>query len=166
VDAPGEGVRVEWDIEALAAMAAMAPDATPEPPWGLAADLSDWERWDSLRVVSAAFADGRMLAVAALRPASAEGHGEDLVGGVVVREAEPAAFEEVLLSVQYDEGGQVTRINVEAYEGPDSVALRASGDRLATRAGAEDGAALEVNVVEMRMDGHSGFGTVDVMRRG
>ena len=163
LDASGEGVRVEWDLDALAAMAAPSSDSTPAPPWSLASDPPDWERWESLRVVSAAFADGQMLALAALRPAGAMGHGEDVVGGVVVREAQPAAFDEVLLSTQYEDG-EVARVNVEAYEGPDSVPLRAAGDRLATSSGGDGGAALEVTVLSMRMSGQTGFGTVDVMR--
>jgi hypothetical protein len=58
----------------------------------------------------------------------------------------------------------MARINVEAYEGPDSVPVRASGDRLATSSGGDDDAKLEVNVLAMRMDGNAGFATVDVMR--
>ena len=164
LDAPGEAVRVEWDLEALARFAEPAGDAAPEPAWSLAADTPDWTRWEALRIVSVAFADGPMLAVAALRPAGADGHGDDLVGGVIVRAGAPAALEKVLLSTQFDAEGEITHVNVEAYEGPDSVALRAAGDRLATRAGEIGAAALQINVLAMRMDGQGGFGTVDVMR--
>ena len=54
-------------------------------------------------------------------------------------------------------------INIEAYEGPDSVPVRVAGDRLASSSGSDE-LVLEVNVLAVRMDGRAGFGTLDVMR--
>ena len=86
LDGPGGGITVEWDLEALAALAEASPDATPRPPWSLASGPPDWDQFESLRIVSTAFADGQMVALAALRPAGAKGHGEDVVDGVIVRD--------------------------------------------------------------------------------
>jgi hypothetical protein len=166
LDSPGNGVRVEWDKDTLAGLLTASSDAPPQPAWALASELPDWDRWSSLRVLSAAFGDGQMIALAALRPAKAQGHGDELVGGVILRDGGATPFEEVLLSTQYDGDGAITHVNVEAYEGEDSVAVRAAGDRLASSSGADDAAALAVTVLAMRMDGEPGLGTFDVMSSG
>lgn len=159
----GGGVRVEWDRERLVALAAPAADAPPESPWELASGAPDWQRWSALRVVSAAFGGGAMLALAALRPAGAEGHGDDLLGGAIVRDDVAVPLAEVLLSAQLDGEGEIKRINVEAYESPDSVPLRAAGDRQASSSGDAAVGTLTVTVLAMRMDGQDGFGTIDVL---
>jgi hypothetical protein len=163
LDSPGQGVKVEWDVAALGAIAEASSDSPPAPAWDLVSEIPDWERWGALRIVSAAFEDGRMLALAALRPAGAAGHGEEMVGGVIVRDGEPAPFDQVLLSTQYGENGEISHVNVEAFEGEDSVPVRAAGDRLASSSGSDEAAALAVTVLAMRMDGQSGLGTIDVM---
>lgn len=157
-------VGVVWDVAALAALTPADAEAAPKVPWKLAGDHPDWERWESLRVLSAAFEDASMLAFAALRPRNAGGHDEDVLRAVLVRDGAESSFEDVLVSTQFDATGRLGRVNVEAYAGPDAVPLRASGDVVSRRSGQIGAGPLEVNVLEMRMDGHRGPATVDVLR--
>jgi hypothetical protein len=157
-------VGVVWDVAALAALAPPDAEAAPQVPWQLADGHPDWERWESLRVLSAAFEEGSMLAFAALRPRNAGGHDEDVLRAVLVRDGAESSFEDVLVSMQFDAAGALGRLNVEAYAGADAVPLRASGNVVSRRSGQLDTGSLEVNVLEMRMDGHRGPATVDILR--
>jgi hypothetical protein len=118
-------VRVEWD---LAALAAAGRDTAAARPFALGGDF-DAERWELGRVVSGTLADGRLLAVAALRPRGAAGHGDDAIGGALVRDGEVIVLDEVLLSVEYGPDGEPRRIGLEVYERPHSLPLRIAGDR-------------------------------------
>jgi hypothetical protein len=148
----GGPVRVEWDP---AALADAGRDEAAARPFALRGGL-DPERWELARVLSGALADGRRLAVAALRPRDAAGHGDDAIGGVVVRDGEVTVLDEVLLSVEYGPDGEARRIGLEVYERPDSLPVRVAGDRsgrsatgdvtFALRAGDVEGSALLATV--------------------
>jgi hypothetical protein len=158
-----DGVRVEWDAERLARFANPSPDAVPEKPWHLAGSMPDWDRWRSLRILSAAFEDGALVAFASLRPRKAKGHDEDSSGSFLVREGAPARFEDFLVSVQFDGAGGLRRVNVEAYLDADGVPLRLSGDVLSRESSGTSADLLEVNVLEAHLSGKAGFATLDVL---
>ena len=128
----GEPVRIEWDLDALGSVG--RSDA-PERPFELRGLDSD--RWELARVLSAAFADGRLLAIASLRPRDAAGHGEEATGGALVRDGEAATLDEALLSVEYGPDRKPRRLGLELYERPESLPLRIAGDRTG-RSGAQD----------------------------
>jgi hypothetical protein len=149
----GKAWAVIWDLSALA-----AGGGVEERPFHLSAEL-DPRRWGLARVLSGALADGRLLAIAALRPAGAAGHGEEVIGGASIRGGEPTRLDEVLLSVEYDGEGEVRRVGLELYERPDSLPLRIAGDR---RGGAADGDAI----LELRAEGVAGSGRLTLLRPG
>jgi hypothetical protein len=150
----GDGaVAVVWDLDGLAALGEL-----DHPPFELAAAL-DGRRWELARIVSGAFRDGRLLAVAAARPRDARGHGAEAVAGALVREGEATMLDEALLSVEYDAGGRARRIGLELYETPGSLPLRVAGDR---RAGEDD----DDVVLDLRTDGVAGTGRLTLLRPG
>ena len=154
------GVRVAWDAETLAALSSSPPDASPEPAWRLDGTPPDWKRWSSMTILSAAFADGALVAFAALRPRKAKGHDEDRAASFLVREGAPHRFADFLISMQRDGAGELRRVNVEAYLDEDGAPLRLSGDVIARERPADS---REVNVLDARLSGSSGFGTVEVL---
>ena len=118
----GDAVAVVWDLEALAAI-----DARAARPF--AVEALDDRRWELARLLWGVFGDGRLLAVAALRPFGAPGHGAEAVRGALVREGEPVILDEVLLSTEYDASGEVRRVGLELYETPQSLPTRPSRPR-------------------------------------
>jgi hypothetical protein len=149
----GEGVAIVWDLDELAAIGGLG-----RRPFALAAAL-DPERWELARIVSGAFDDGRLLAVAAARPRGAGGHGDEAIAGALVRDGEPAPLDEALLSVEYDEAGEPRRVGLELYETPEALPLRVAGDR---RAEGDDGDAI----LDLRAEGVAGAGRLTLLRPG
>ncbi len=158
-----DGVRVSWDAEKLGDLASPAPNQLPARPWKLSASV-DWKRWDSMRVISAAFGDGALVAFASLRPKKAKGHDCDRSGSLLVRDGTPHGFEEFLMSMQHDGAGELRRVNVEAYLDTDGVPLRLSGDVTSQTRTELNGDLLEVNVLQAHLSGREGLATVDVLR--
>src|SRR3954468_18191557 len=98
----GESLRFEWTPPGFAALdGATVPE---EPVWALAGQL-DWDEVEGLRVVSARLEDGRVLAIVALRPRGAGGHGEELVAGALGDGDSFAQLERSLLSTEYGSDG-------------------------------------------------------------
>ena len=146
----GDGTAVELDLEALAAGGDAAAQAIS---FGGELDAS---RWGLARTLAGAFDDGLLVAVVALRPAGAAGHGEEAVAAVLVREGEPTLVDEALLSVEYDGAGGARRVGLEVYESPDSLPLRIAGDRVEVEG--------DRTILAMRVDGVAGRGHLAVVR--
>src|SRR4051812_30728649 len=71
------------------------------------ASQPDWGRLEGIRLVSAAFEDGAALAVAAVRPRDARGHGDDAVTARFVdAEGLQITTSDALVSVEYDPAQQ------------------------------------------------------------
>ena len=146
-------VRVEFDAESIRALESGEGNGC----WRLAGEL-DAERVSVLRVVCASFEDGRLLAVAASRPAGAAGHGEESVRAALV-DAEGALVQmaEALLSTEYDSDGRPARIGLELYVDPDATPLRVAADR-------DDGdAGGGATPMTFRMEGISGTGRLELV---
>lgn len=143
-------VRIQWDLPELAGL--RDADRARFTVEGFEA-----RSWELGRILSGAFADGRLLAVAALRPAGAGGHGEEAVAGALVRDGEPVVLDEVLLSVEYAPDGGPRRLGLELYERPDSLPLRVAGD-------VEGRPAPEQSRFELRVDGVEGAGVLSVIK--
>jgi hypothetical protein len=147
-----DGTAVEWDLDAISR-------GDGERAFSITPPLEP-SRWELARMLSAAFDDGVLLALAALRPVGAHGHGEEAVAGVVVRDSEPVVADEALLSVEYDPDGTPRRVGVEIYERPDSLPLRMAGDR-------ENAApASDETAFSMRSGEASGTGRLVIVRPG
>jgi hypothetical protein len=155
----GNGARVEWETDALRMLEA---GESAEPAWRLDGKL-DWDRVESLRLVAAAFENGRLLALAAVRPTGAKGHDQLPRGALVQPTGEVVELAETLLSTEYDADGAPSRIGLELYPELGSVPLRVAGDR---RSPTVTHGGIEATVMSFRMDGVSGSGTFERVSRG
>jgi hypothetical protein len=154
--------RVEWAPEGLRALA-RAGDASQARAWRLEGE-PDWDAIESLRLVSAAFEDGRLLALVAAQPAGAEGHGEARVRAALVEpEGEVIELAEATLSVQYDARGAPSRIGLELYADPEAVPLRVAADR--EDESGESAGGGESTAMRFRMEGARGSGLFELVSR-
>lgn len=153
-----DGARVEWELDALRMLEA---GESAEPAWRLSGEL-DWGAVESLRLVTAAFENGRLLALAAVRPSGAEGHDESPHGALVNPDGDVVELEEALVSTEYDAEGAPSRIGLELYTEVGAVPLRVAADRTSpTRT--HDG--IEVTVMSFRLEGVSGSGVFERVAR-
>jgi hypothetical protein len=157
----GEHLDFGWDTERLEQLDG---GLGPQTPWLLDGEL-DWDEIELIRVLSARFDDGRLLGVAALRPAGAEGHGDDLVvGAIASADGNIEGLEETLLSVEYAADGLPRRAGLELYRGEGTMPLRAAGDATATES-ERDGSVERTSVaLAMRLAGTTGHGRLDLLR--
>lgn len=160
LEAPdGEALRFEWRPDRLAEL---DPDPAAAPVWRLGGEL-DWDRVERLRVLSARLEGGRLLAIVALRPAGADGHGDELVVGAF---GEPGAFEqlhEVLFSTEYGPDGLPSRVGLELYRAPDALPERIAADVTATAT--DPGGAVKRLSAALELRGDGGAGALDVVTR-
>jgi hypothetical protein len=156
VELPGD-VQLAWAVDALRELEA-------GPPWHLDGEL-DWDRFESLRVVSAALGE-EAIVLAALRPTGEEGHDADAV--VAARLLPGAAVEtaaDALLSLEYDADGALRRLGVELW-GEQGAPLRVAADRTASASITEDsGRRRESTPLTVRVDGREGPGVHDLVTR-
>jgi hypothetical protein len=159
--AGGPVLRVQWDVEALRELrtAGKRRGADEAPPtWRVDAE-PDWQATSALRVISASFEDGALLAVAALRPREAEGHDADAVGAILISpEGEVVRLHEVLLSTEYGRDGRARRLGLELYERSDGPPIRVAADRDGTVEGEARGGAGEETPLRLKMEGTPGTG--------
>ena len=156
--AGGAEVRVELLPERLERL---DPEAGPgADPWRLAGPLDPGEV-ESLRFLAGRLGDGRALAVAALRPAGAPGHGDEFVIGLL---GPPDALErlaEVLLSTEYGPDGLPRRVGLELYETEGAVPLRVAGTVTEATAQGEEGVRVRAGL-ELRHGGERGAGIYEL----
>jgi len=159
-----DGARIEWAADGLRALAPPGSRTGTDPVWQLEGDL-DWDAVESLRVVSAAFEDGRLLVIAAAHPQGAEGHDETRLRGALVEpDGEIVELVEALLSTEYDAAGAPARIGLELYTDPDALPLRVAADRESGDAAtAADRAVIPMS---FRMEGARGAGLLELISRG
>lgn len=156
-----QGIRLGWDSGAVAALTREAPPQ--RRVWR--ADRALAPRYDMLRVLSGALADGGLVLVAAARPAAAEGHDADAIAALVVDpDGRPQAIDEVLLSTQYDRDGAVRRVGLELYPPDADFPLRAAGDSERTGAYDEGQDRTDWAALALRFDGRSGTALFEVVR--
>jgi hypothetical protein len=156
--AGGAALRVEWDVDALRDREATSHEAGTgdvTPAWRVEPE-PDWERSSALRLISATFDDGALLAVAALRPRGAAGHDADAVGAILVSpEGEVTRPREALLSTEYGPDGMARRLGLELYEDSAAPPVRVVADRVA---GASEGEGGGRTALALRMEGTPGAG--------
>jgi hypothetical protein len=155
----GDRLRFDWPLERLVALEA----AEGGTVWERAGEL-DWDEIDLVRVLSARFDDGRRLALAAIRPTGAEGHGEEAVFGVLFSEGEAEALSEVLLSAEHGPDGAVRRVGLELYRGEDGLPIRVAGDVTWTSSHLDGGVEHQRYGLSLRAGG-AGVGVLDVLRQ-
>jgi hypothetical protein len=81
------------------------------------------------RSIGVTFSDGGLLALSALRPPGAGGHGEEVVAAVLCDpDGAPVEVAETLLSTEYGEDGVQRRATLELWtNGEDAQPLRGAG---------------------------------------
>jgi hypothetical protein len=152
---------VELDSDALGSLGA---GEAAESPWTVA-EAPDWDRFDSLRLLAAAFADGSLTALVALRPAGASGHDTDRVSALLVDRGKPAepAYD-ALVSTELDADRQVRRVGVELWTSEDPPPRRLAADRTHSATAQMDGVERESALMDARLDGESGTAVFEVLR--
>jgi hypothetical protein len=161
-DPAGEPLRIEWRTEALAALDPTAQDR--EPVWRLGGEL-DWDEVETLRVVSGRLDEGRLVAIAALRPAGATGHGEEIVAGALGDSEALDRLAEALLSTEYGADGLPSRIGLELYRDGGALPTRIAGDVTATAASEQGGVRRLSAALALRSSGDAGAGVLDLLTR-
>jgi hypothetical protein len=119
--------------------------------WG--ADGSSGRR----RFVSAAAPGGPFLSLAAARPATAVGHGDELVGGQIVDAesgGEPNPFETVRLSTVYDSAGAPRKVGLELYRPGEELPERSAGEAV--------WAAPGISFIRWTLAGTAAWGTYEI----
>jgi hypothetical protein len=155
----GEELRVEWPAEALTQPSGAGGG---EREWRLDGEI-DWDEVEALRVLAAGLGDGRAVALAALRPAGAPGHGDELVAGVLVSDGEVEELAETLISTEYGPDGLPRRVGLELYRTDDPVPLRVAADVQEATAGT-GGALKDVRAaLTVRRDGHTAAGAFEIL---
>ena len=161
--ADGPTLRVEWDLGALRELSDGSPPGNTTDAgstWRLDAEPG-WEAVGALRVISARFDDGSLLAVAALRPLGVEGHDAEAVGAVLIApQGEAAELHEALLSTEYGPDGRARRLGLELYESSTDPPIRVVADRIAE---ARDDSAGRQTALSMRMEGTPGTGLYELI---
>ena len=161
-DPAGDPLRIEWRTDALLAL---DPASAPEAPvWSLGGEL-DWDEVEALRVLSGRLADGRLIAIAALRPAGAAGHGDELRSGIVGRPGELEQLDEPLLSTEYGPDELPRRLGLEIHRDPDGLPLRVAGEATASTAAEEAGVRRVSTLLALRASGEAGTAVLDVLDR-
>ena len=159
-DPSGDPLRIEWSAEALAALVSPQPD--PEPAWRLAGQI-DWDEIEGMRIISARVGADLLLAVGAVRPKGAAGHGDELVAGAVGDGEAFERLEEALVSTEYGADGAVRRIGLELYRGPGGFPIRVAGDKIASSSERRDAIRRDTASFELRSAGEQGIGVLDVL---
>ncbi len=130
--------------------------------WEVASE-PDWGRLEGIRLVCASFEDGAALGVAAVRPASARGHGDDAVAARFVdADGLRIATPDALVSVEYDPARHPRRLGIELWPDAGSPPLRIAADREADERPGREGPVR----MAFRRDGVAGRGTYEIRRRG
>jgi hypothetical protein len=161
-DPAGDRLRIEWRTEALAALDPAAQDR--EPVWRLGGEL-DWDEVEALRIVSGRLKEGGVLAIAAVRPAGAGGHGEEIVAGALGDPQAPERLTEALLSTEYGADGLPSRIGLELYRDGGGMPARIAGDVTATAASEQGGVRRLSAALALRSAGDAGAGVLDLLSR-
>jgi hypothetical protein len=159
-DPAGEPLRVEWSAEALASL--VAPEPQAKPPWRLSGEL-DWGEVEALRMVSGRIGADTLLAIAAVRPREAGGHGDEVVAGAIGGPDGFDQLDEALLSTEYGPDGVARRLGLELYREEDGLPFRVAGDLVATGQEASGHTRRDTASFELRAGGDTGVGILDVL---
>ena len=156
----GEPLRVEWPAEALGGA---APDvARSSRAWRLEGEI-DWDQIEALRVLAAGLGDGDAIALAALRPAGAAGHGEELVAALLIADGAAEEISEALLSTEYGPDGRPRRVGLELYRADDPIPLRVAADVTDSQVEREGGVTDVRATLDVRRDGKSAAGVFEIL---
>lgn len=130
------------------------------------------------RSIAVILADGALLAVSAVRPAGAEGHGDEETAGVLAEPKRPSVndgedadepreirFGEVLLSTQYDSERRQRRATLELWPQSDSgePPMRGAGAVICGTTVEGDGGRVDTAFFRWSLEGRPGLGRYEIV---
>jgi hypothetical protein len=120
------------------------------------------------RSIGIVFSDGGLLALSAVRPRGAEGHGEETVAAVLCGpDGAPVEVSEALLSTEYGPDGVQRRATLELWtDGEEGQPLRGAGTLISSSGIRRPGLAAEVAFFRWSLEGREGLGHYEVVRAG
>jgi hypothetical protein len=121
------------------------------------------------RSIGIVFSDGGLLALSAVRPPAASGHGEETVAAVLCGpDGAPAEASEALLSTEYGEDGVPRRATLELWLENDDEAqpLRGAGTLISAAKLVRDGLDADVAFFRWALEGREGLGHYEIVRAG
>jgi hypothetical protein len=126
----------------------------------------DWERIESTRTLAVWLDDGSGVVLSVVRPAGASGHEPEATWAALLGAAGSLRVDEPRLSTTYDEGGRQRRAGLELWVGEDDGYPRHATGEVVCGSTLDLGQLrLDCAFVRWRMDGRSGTGRYDVLRR-
>jgi hypothetical protein len=120
------------------------------------------------RSIGIVFSDGGLLALSAVRPAGAGGHGEETVAAVLCGpDGAPAEVSEALLSTEYGPDGVQRRATLELWtDGEEARPLRGAGTLISASSVRREGLDAEIAFFRWSVEGREGLGHYEVVRTG
>ena len=118
------------------------------------------------RSIGIAFSDGGLLALSAVRPQAAQGHGEETVAAVLCGpDGAPAEVAETLLSTEYGPDGVQRRATLELWiDGDEGQPLRGAGTLISASSIRHPGLRAEIAFFRWSLEGREGLGHYEIMR--
>jgi hypothetical protein len=118
------------------------------------------------RSIGIVFADGGLLALSAVRPRDAGGHGEESVGAVLCGpDGAPVDVSETLLSTEYGPDGVQRRATLELWlDGEDAQPLRGAGTLISAAEVNHPVLAGTIAFFRWSLEGREGLGHYEVVR--
>lgn len=117
------------------------------------------------RSIGIVFSDGGLLALSAVRPPGAEGHGEEEVAAVLCSADDaPVEVSEVLLSTEYGADGVQRRATLELWVGDeDEQPLRGAGTLINSTSVDHTGLRGRIAFFRWSVEGREGLGHYEVV---
>jgi hypothetical protein len=124
----------------------------------------DWERIEAARTVAAWPDAGFAIALTSVRPAGAA-HAEEATWAALLDGEGAVRIDDPRLSTTYDVDGRQRRAGLELWVHDDEPAIRGSGEVLCGSTLDLGGLRLDCAFFRWRIDGETGVGRYDVLRR-
>lgn len=124
----------------------------------------DWDRIEAARTVSAWPEAGFGVALTSVRPEGAP-HAEEAVWAALLDERGTVRIEDPRMSTTYDVDGRMRRAGMELWVRDDEPAVRGSGEVLCGSTFDLGALRLDCSFFRWRIDGETGVGRYDVLRR-
>jgi hypothetical protein len=134
---------------------------------GHARGRADWTKLELARTVTAWLDDRTGVTLNALRPASAKHHGDEAIAAAVVLGGTPVPVADPRLSTTYDGDGHQVHAGLELWVGDDDGEYPHRGAGSVRCGTTLDLGSLRLDCAffEWRMDGRTGVGRYDIVRR-
>jgi hypothetical protein len=118
------------------------------------------------RSIGIVFSDGGLLALSAVRPNRAKGHGEEEVAAVLCGpDGAPVEVSETLLSTEYGPDGVQRRATLELWvDGEQGQPLRGAGTLISSSTVRHPGLRGEIAFFRWSVEGREGLGHYEVVR--